>query len=663
MVVAGLHSHVDGVASGTGGLSEGLREEVFAEEIVTGTLINEDGRLGALVLADELARVVSLTSLDGAKILSERIHTERLSRRSDDGSEGRDRLEHARVLEMKRDGAVATHAMASDSLPAEIDGEQSVDELRKLLGHISLVLAMVLPLGSGSIDVEASAGANPPVFGVGTLDGNITGRGVREHDSEVVLGGLSVNGSLGARVLISARETGEVEEDSGRLLASLVSLRDENGESHLAVVAGTVMLDSLQVATFDLLVLDLGELGRLALLLDITDLDDGSEAVATVQSIDRVVNVLETLDGMREVLVDLQLFSHDALHKLGHLGSALPATEGGTLPHTTSDELERTSGDLVSGSGNTNDATLTPATMSNLESISHDLGDTGAIEREVVTPLLGSEQRFLHITTFSIHRVVAVRGTHLLGDLELLGVQVDSGNDSSTSSLGSLNDSKTDGTESEDGDTGAGLHVAVVENGTPAGGNTATKHAHMTEISVGVNLGGGNLSNNRVLSERRAAHEVVDSLAVFAEARGAVGHDTLALGRADLGTQVRSLALTEDAVVLAALGSVARNDDVTGLKRGNTLADRLNNTSGLVTKDGRELALGVMAVERVDVSVAESIRDNLDADFASLRRRDLHVRHIERLLCLPGNGGLARDRLTVGGLERLKVLLREVLSL
>jgi len=61
--------------------------------------------------------------------------------------------------------------------------------------------------------------------------------------------------------------------------------------------------------------------------------------------------------------------------------------------------------------------------MSNLKGISHDLGDTSAIKSEIVAPLLGSEQRLLNVTTLSISRVVAVRGTELLGDLELLGVR------------------------------------------------------------------------------------------------------------------------------------------------------------------------------------------------------------------------------------------------
>ena len=40
--------------------------------------------------------------------------------------------------------------------------------------------------------------------------------------------------------------------------------------------------------------------------------------------------------------------------------------------------------------------------------------------------------------------------------------------------------------------------------------------------------------------------------------------------------------------------------------------------------------------------------ENLDADFVSLRRRDLDLFNLERLACAPADGGLALDGLASG---------------
>lgn len=264
MVVARLHSDVDGVASGAGSLSEGLREEMHVEELISTALIDEDHRLRALVLANELTRVVGFTSLDRAEILLEGILTERLGCGSHNGSKRRHRLEHARVLEMNRDGTVAAHAVTRDGPSAEVNTEEILDESRQLPSNVSVVLAVLLPLRRRSIDIEASAGTDLPVLRVGTLNGDTARRSVREHDSQVVLGSMLVNGGLGARILISASEARQVEKNGGRLLASRGTLRNEDGERHFAIVTGTPVLDSLEVSALNLVVIDLSELRSLA---------------------------------------------------------------------------------------------------------------------------------------------------------------------------------------------------------------------------------------------------------------------------------------------------------------------------------------------------------------------------------------------------------------
>ncbi len=112
-----------------------------------------------------------------------------------------------------------------------------------------------------------------------------------------------------------------------------------------------------------------------------------------------------------------------------------------------------------------------------------------------------------------------------------------------------------------------------------------------------------------------------DVLAAGAEARGAVRHDALALGRADLAAEVGLVGLAE--LALFALGgaveewSVGRSiehvlengngnlleshDVVARLDVGHALADRLDDARALVSQDDGEGTLGVLAGEGVGI--------------------------------------------------------------
>ena len=78
-------------------------------------------------------------------------------------------------------------------------------------------------------------------------------------------------------------------------------------------------------------------------------------------------------------------------------------------------------------------------------------------------------------------------------------------------------------------------------------------------------------------------------------------------GRAQVGLG----AFAEDAVMLLALWSVARDDHVPHPHAGHTLADTLHHGGRLVAEHHREQALGVIAVKSVDIRVTQGIADNL----------------------------------------------------
>lgn len=97
---------------------------------------------------------------------------------------------------------------------------------------------------------------------------------------------------------------------------------------------------------------------------------------------------------------------------------------------------------------------------------------------------------------------------------------------------------------------------------------------------------------------------MVERLALAGEARGAVGHDALALGSADGAAEVGLSALAE--LALAALGGVEGDDVVADLDIVDVGADRLDDTTALVAEDDGEGTLGVLAGQGVVVAARVS---------------------------------------------------------
>src|SRR5690606_21487776 len=116
-----------------------------------------------------------------------------------------------------------------------------------------------------------------------------------------------------------------------------------------------------------------------------------------------------------------------------------------------------------------------------------------------------------------------------------------------------------------------------------------------------------------ILREGRGAHEVEQVLALALEAGGAVRHQSLALGRADLSAEVGLAGLAE--LALLALGGAIKpeyeywigqllsgdrgfllegDDVVARLHVGDAFADGLDDTSALVSQNNGESTLGIL---------------------------------------------------------------------
>jgi len=144
-----------------------------------------------------------------------------------------------------------------------------------------------------------------------------------------------------------------------------------------------------------------------------------------------------------------------------------------------------------------------------------------------------------------------------------------------------------------------------------------------------VDLGQRDLVDDRVFAEGRAAHVVVQRLAFVAEARGAVGHDALALGGAHLLAQVGLAGQAE--LTFAAFGRVERNDVVARLQRRHAFAHFHDHARAFVAQHGGEQAFGVVAAERERVGVADAGVRDLHQHFAALRGRDVDLNDFQRL--------------------------------
>ena len=212
---------------------------------------------------------------------------------------------------------------------------------------------------------------------------------------------------------------------------------------------------------------------------------------------------------------------------------------------------------LLAGSSNTDDDALTPALVAGLESAAHDVHVTGAVEGVVAAAVGHLNQPRLDVLALLqvLGRVDKVGGAELGRPLLLRLVHVYD-NDLARLLLDrALDDTQTNAASAEDGDGGALLNTALAsgdDGGAVTSGDAAAEQACAVHGSIRGDGDDGDVGHNGVLGEGRAAHEVEEVLALALEARGAVRHHTLALGRADSTAEVGLARLAE--LALLALG-------------------------------------------------------------------------------------------------------------
>mmetsp|Transcript_77932 Transcript_77932/g.225425 ORF Transcript_77932/g.225425 Transcript_77932/m.225425 type:complete len:261 (+) Transcript_77932:259-1041(+) len=252
-----------------------------------------------------------------------------------------------------------------------------------------------------------------------------------------------------------------------------------------------------------------------------------------------------------------------------------------------------------------NDTTGSPSTMTALQRRTHNVHISSTIKAIINTPgceLSGNVP--LYWCFSQVLGVDKVSCTECLGHVKLLGVQVNGDDSRSTGMFGTLDDGQSYSSKAKDCNGRIGLHFARIPNSTKSSGDTTSEQAYFLKRRTWIDLGTRNLRQHSVFAHGRAAHEVIDILAIFImESDCTIRHDTLSLGRSNFRAKVGLGRLTKDTRRLTALGCVAWDHMITRNYTCHTRPYRFDNTPSFVSKNTREQPLRIESIQCVDVGM------------------------------------------------------------
>src|ERR1700722_4899331 len=382
--------------------------------------------------------------------------------------------------------------------------------------------------------------------------------------------------------------------------------------------------------------MDMNVHGPILLAFEIPSVnDDRSDRFTFVHQVEPFVDFLE-LEGVGDHRIDLNFAVHVPVDDFWYVGAAAGAAECRTFPDTAGDKLERPCGDFLAGFGHADHHGYAPATMTGFERLPHHGGVAGAVKGEIGAAIRQRHQ-MLHDIASDLLRVDEVGHAESAAPVFLGIVDVDADDLVGADHLGALNDIEADAAETEYDDIGARRYLGGVDHGADPGRDATTDVATLVERRVFPDFRDRDFRQHGEVRERRAAHVVIDGLALVAEARGTVGPHALALGGADSRTQIGLLA--QAAFALATFWRVERNDVVAWFHRSHAGADFTYDASALVAEDGWKQAFAVEAIERVGIRVANAGGLDLDQDLTRLRPFQIEFDNFQWLLGFESDGG------------------------
>src|SRR5215475_10800285 len=355
--------------------------------------------------------------------------------------------------------------------------------------------------------------------------------------------------------------------------------------------------------------------------------DDRTDRFAFMHQIEALVDLIE-LQHVRDHRIDLDFSVHVPIDDLRHVGAAARAAEGGAFPDAAGHELERPGGDFLAGFRDADDHGNAPATMTALQGLAHDRRIAGAIEG-VIGAAVGERDQMLDDVAADLLRIDEMRHAEAAAPFLLAIIDIDADDLVGANHLGALDDVEPDAAKAEHDDVRARRDFRGVDHGADARRDAAADVAALVERSVLANLRHRDFGQHGVVRKGRAAHVVIDRLALVAEAAGAVGHHALALGGADRGAEIGLLA--EAAFALPAFRRVQRDDVIAHFHRCHAGADLADDARALMAENRWKYSFAVETVERVGVGVTDSGRLDFDQDLAGLRTFEIDFDDFERL--------------------------------
>src|SRR5204863_6298050 len=142
-----------------------------------------------------------------------------------------------------------------------------------------------------------------------------------------------------------------------------------------------------------------------------------------MHQLEALVKVVE-LQGVRDQIVDIDLFLHVPIDDLRHIGPPARATEGGALPHAAGHQLKRPRADLLPRRGDTDDDADAPAAMAAFQGLPHRLHIADAFEAVIGAALCYIDE-IGHEIALHLLRIDEMRHAELLGERAAARIDID----------------------------------------------------------------------------------------------------------------------------------------------------------------------------------------------------------------------------------------------
>src|SRR5471030_1131320 len=166
------------------------------------------------------------------------------------------------------------------------------------------------------------------------------------------------------------------------------------------------------------------------------------------------------------------------LYDARQLRTAFHTAKRGTAPYATGHQLERTGGDLFTGTGHADNDGFAPAFVTALQRGTHYVNVADALEGEVHAAVDHFDDHILN-WLIEIFRVDQIGGTEFTRQIEFAGVEINPDDAACTGHHGANNRRQANTAEAEDRHGVAFLHFGGIHYRAHAGGHAATEQTNL----------------------------------------------------------------------------------------------------------------------------------------------------------------------------------------